>query len=74
MDYEGIKVTAEIGSSRELNQYLKNGWVLILGYVKHQSDTQQPRFVVGWKDDSEPVYPEFLDEWELHEIDRQKYI
>lgn len=74
MDYEGIKITAEIGSSRELNQYLKSGWVLVLGYVKHQSDTQQPRFVVGWKGEDEPVYPEFLDEWELHEIDKQKYI
>lgn len=74
MDYEEIKITAEVGSSRELNHYLKEGWVLVLSYVKHSSDSQQPRFVIGWKSDRDPVYPELLDEWELHEIDKQKYI
>lgn len=72
MDYDEIKITAEVSSSRELNHYLKNGWVLILGYVKHQSDTQQPRFVIGWKREDEPIYPELLDEWERHEI--EKYV
>jgi len=73
MNTEDIKLTAEVSSSRELNHYLNNGWVLILSYIKHLSDSQQPRFVVGWKSDDEPVYPELLDEWELHEIDKQKY-
>jgi len=72
MNYDGIKITAEARSSRELNYYLNNGWVLILSYIKHQSDTQEPRFVVGWKGETEPVYPEILDEWERNEI--EKYV
>ena len=71
MKIENTKLTADVGSSRELNKYLGAGWVLILGYVKHQSDSQQPRFVVAWHKEDEAVYPELLDEWELHEIDRQ---
>ena len=72
MKIEETKITAEVGSSRELNKYLKEGWVLILSYVRHTSDTQTPRFVIAWQQDAEPVYPELLDEWELSEIDRQK--
>lgn len=69
MDYDGIKVTAEVGSSRELNHYLSNGWILILTYIKHQNDSQQPRFVIAWKSETEPVYPELLDEWERHDLE-----
>jgi hypothetical protein len=71
MKIEQTKTTAEVGSTRELNKYLGAGWVLILSYVKHQSDSQQPRFVVAWNKEDEAVYPELLDEWELHEINRQ---
>ena len=71
MELKDTKITAEVGSTRELNKYLAAGWVLILSYVKHQSDSQQPRFVIAWQAETEAVYPEFLDEWELHEIDRQ---
>jgi len=71
MSIEKTKITAEAGSSRELNKYLKEGWILITSYVRHTSDSQQPRFVVGWQKDDEPVYPEMLDEWELNEIERQ---
>ena len=71
MSIEETKVTAEVGSSRELNKYLGEGWTLILSYVRNSSDSQQPRFVVGWQRDDEPVYPEMLDEWELNEINRQ---
>ncbi len=74
MKIEDTKLTAEVASTRELNKYLDAGWVLILSYVKHQSDSQQPRFVVAWQNATVAVYPELLDEWELHEIDRQKYI
>jgi len=41
------RLTAEVGSSAELNKYLNEGWVLLLSYVKYASDSQQPRFVVG---------------------------
>jgi hypothetical protein len=51
-----------------LNKYLSEGWTLILGYVKHMSDSQQPRFVVGWQLDGPPVFPEILDEWERREM------
>ncbi|MEO8648649.1 MAG: hypothetical protein ABI539_05740 [Acidobacteriota bacterium] len=73
MKLEDTKLTCEVRSIRELNLYLLSGWTLILTYVKHLSDTQEPRFVLGWQKDSEPVAPELLDEWELHEIDRQRY-
>jgi hypothetical protein len=73
MNIEETRVTAEVASTRELNHYLNQGWILILSYVKHLSDSQQPRFVVAWQKDDAAVYPELLDEWELHEIDRQKY-
>ncbi len=72
MSIEETKVTAEAGSSRELNKYLNEGWTLILSYVRHSSDSQQPRFVVGWQKDGEPVYPEMLDEWEINEIERSR--
>jgi len=73
MNIENTKLTTEVRSIRELNLYLLSGWVLILSYVKHLSDTQEPRFVLAWQDEREPVMPELLDEWELHEMDRQQY-
>lgn len=73
MKIEDTRLTAEVSSVRELNLYLLKGWVLLLSYVKHASDTQNPRFVVGWQNETEPQRPELLDEWELHEIDRQRY-
>ena len=66
------KLTAELGSSGELNKYLGEGWVLILTYVKHKSDSHQPRFVVAWQSDGPAVFPEMLDEWERREIRRNK--
>lgn len=73
MSMEETRLTTEVRSIRELNLYLLSGWVLILSYVKHLSDTQEPRFVLAWQTDAEPVLPELLDEWELNELDRQKY-
>ena len=73
MSIEKTRTTAEAASWRELNRFLDTGWVLILSYIRHTNDTQEPRFVVGWQDESEPVHPEMLDEWELNEIDKQKY-
>jgi hypothetical protein len=73
MPIEDTKTTKEITNSRELNYYLKSGWTLILGYIKHKSDSQEPRFIVGWQSEDSPVYPELLDEWERHEIDANKY-
>ncbi len=72
MGIEETKLTTEVGSTSEMNKYLKVGWTLILSYVKHSSDTQQPRFVLAWQTDQTPVRPELLDEWELHELDRNK--
>lgn len=72
MRLEDTKLTTEIGSSRELNLYLEAGWVLILSYVRHTHDTQEPRFVVAWQKDDKPVRPEILDEWEKREIRRNK--
>ena len=72
MGIEETKLTTEVGSIIELNKYLNVGWTLILSYVKHSSDSQQPRFVLAWQTDQNPVRPELLDEWELHELDRNK--
>ncbi|HEV7700813.1 MAG TPA: hypothetical protein VGO43_11335 [Pyrinomonadaceae bacterium] len=73
MNIQDTRLTAELGSSGELNKYLSDGWVLILSYVKHMSDTQQPRFVVAWQQDAPPVFPEILDEWEQRELNRQRF-
>ena len=63
MKLEDTRLTTEVRTVRELNLYLLQGWVLILSYVKHLHDTQEPRFVIGWQTDGEPVIPELLDEW-----------
>ncbi len=73
MSMEETKLTTEVRSIRELNLYLLSGWKLILSYVKHLSDTQEPRFVLAWQEDREPVMPELLDEWDLQELNAQKY-
>lgn len=70
MEIENTRLTAELTSSGELNKYLAEGWVLILGYVKQMSDSQQPRFIVAWQADGPPVFPEILDEWERREMKR----
>jgi hypothetical protein len=71
VNIQDTKLTAELASSSELNKYLSQGWVLILGYVKNKNDSQQPRFVVAWQNDGPPIYPEVLDEWEQREMRRQ---
>jgi hypothetical protein len=70
LEIQDTRLTAELSSSGELNKYLSEGWVLILGYVKHMSDTQQPRFIVAWQMEGPPVFPEMLDEWEQRELQR----
>lgn len=72
MPIEDTKMTTEVGTTIELNKYLKVGWVLILTYVRHTSDNHQPRFVLAWQSEETPIRPELLDEWELHELDRSK--
>lgn len=73
MNIQDTRLTAELASSGELNKYLSEGWVLILSYVKHSSDSHQPRFVVAWQADGPPVFPELLDEWERREIRKQQH-
>jgi len=73
LNIQDTKLTTEVRSIRELNLYLLKGWVLILTYVKHSNDSQQPCFIVAWQSDGQPETPELLDEWELSEMDKQKY-
>lgn len=73
LNIEDTKFTVEVRSTRELNLYLRSGWKLILAYAEHANGAQKPRFVVGWQAEDDPVIPELLDEWELMEIDRQRY-
>ncbi|MBP9663919.1 MAG: hypothetical protein KBD94_04810 [Pyrinomonadaceae bacterium] len=73
MNLQDTKLTAELSSSGELNKYLSEGWVLILSYVKHLSDSQQARYVVAWQEDGPAIFPEILDEWEQREMARQRY-
>ena len=74
MSIEYTKVVSEVRSVRELTLYLNSGWVLILSYVEHAHDSQEPRFVVGWQLSEKPRIPELLDEWELNEMDRQRFV
>lgn len=73
MSIENTKLTAEVGTIRELNLYLAAGWTLLLSYVDHSNDTQHARFVIGWQTNDEPRIPELLDEWEINELTRQQY-
>ena len=73
MSLEETRLTCEVRSVREMNLYLAAGWKLVLTYVKHLSDSQEPRFVLAWQTDDQPVVPEILDAWELSELDRQRF-
>lgn len=73
MSIEETRLTGEVGSIRELNAYLASGWKLILTYVENVGNSQSPRYVISWQNDEEPEIPELLDEWELNEIDKQRY-
>lgn len=68
MSIEETKLTVEVDSVHEMNQYLQIGWVLILSYAFHNHEGQEPRFVLGWQQESEPKYPELLDAWERQEM------
>ncbi len=70
VDIQETKLTAELASIGELNKYLREGWVLILSYVKRSNDSQHPRFVVAWQKDEPAVFPELLDAWEQREMRR----
>lgn len=68
MPIEDTRITAELGSSGELNRYLQDGWILILNYVRFQSDVQEPRFVVAWQENGPPIFPELLSDWEVRDM------
>jgi hypothetical protein len=70
LDIQNTKLTAVLNSSGELNKYLSEGWVLILSYVEHLSDSHEPRFVVAWQEDGPAIFPELLDRWERREMRR----
>ncbi|HJS52288.1 MAG TPA: hypothetical protein VJ781_10345 [Pyrinomonadaceae bacterium] len=73
MSIEDTRLTGEVGSVRELNAHLLVGWKLILTYAETANGSQRPRYVIAWQKDEEPVMPEMLDEWELNELNRQRY-
>ena len=73
MSIEETRLTGEVGTTRELNAYLLVGWKLILTYAETSNGGQQPRYVIAWQNEGEPVMPELLDAWELNELDRQRY-
>lgn len=70
MSIEETKLTIEVDSTNEMNQYLKKGWILILSYAHHNHEGQEPRFVLSWQKESEPEYPELLDAWERQEMQK----
>jgi hypothetical protein len=72
MSIEDTKLTGEVGTVRELNAFLLAGWKLILTYAETSNGGQQPRYVVSWQGEGEPVMPELLDAWELSEMDRMR--
>lgn len=68
LDIQNTKLTAELGSTGELNRYLGEGWVLILSYVARHIENQEPRFVVAWQDAGPAVFPDLLDDWERRDM------
>lgn len=68
LNIQETKLTAELGSTGELNRYLGEGWTLILSYVARNIDCQEPRFVVAWQADGPAVFPDLLDDWERRDM------
>jgi len=66
---ENTGLTTEAGSTIELNKNLKAGWLLILSYMQHSNDNQQPRFVLDRQKTEKPIRPDLFDGCELREID-----
>lgn len=63
MNIENTKFVVEVSESREVNNYLQLGWVLINQYVIDVGElgqpSQRPRFVLAWQSqDVEPQHPQ----------------
>jgi len=70
VDLEKIKKVEEIKSAEILNLYLDKGWTLI-AVANPQGGLV--RYSVAWKEDTEPVYPEFIKAWRNKELDSKLY-
>ncbi len=61
MAIEDTRITEDIRSANEVNEFLKLGWVLIMTYVDDVGEpgvpNGRPHFVVAWQKDSDPEYP-----------------
>lgn len=62
MSLEDTKVTRDIRSTSELNDFLEKGWVLIMTYVDDVGEigapSGRPHFVVSWQGQGTPEYPD----------------
>ncbi len=70
MDLEKIKKVEETKSFKLLNLYLEKGWVLIATANPSGNLTY---YTVGWNNDSEPIYPEFIIKFRNNELDPSLY-
>lgn len=70
MELEKIKKVEETKSVEILNLYLDKGWVLIATASPQGSETY---YTVGWKEDIEPLYPEFIRAWRNKELNSELY-
>ncbi|MDQ3799047.1 MAG: hypothetical protein M3384_06320 [Acidobacteriota bacterium] len=70
MKLENIKRVEEIKSADILNLYLDKGWTLIAVANPHGDST---RYSVGWKEDVEPIYPEFIKAYRNKELPIELY-
>jgi hypothetical protein len=70
MDLEKIKRVEEIESTEILNLYLDKGWILI-AVANPQGGLV--RYSVAWKEDTEPVYPEFIKAYRDKELPAELY-
>lgn len=70
MDLDKIKRVEETKSVEILNLYLEKGWILITTASPQGSLTY---YTIGWKEDIEPNYPEFIKAWRNKELPTDLY-
>lgn len=70
MELEKIKRVEETNSVEILNLYLDKGWILIAAASPQGNLTN---YTVAWKENVEPLYPEFIRAWRNKELNSELY-
>jgi hypothetical protein len=71
MTLEDTKCTQDLRSTRELNDFLEKGWILIMTYLDDVGEigapSGRPHFLVACQEQSAPQYP---DDHSVEEVRR----